>query len=389
VLNRPLAVALAVVAVYGLWLATLLRTGTDPMDFVHIGRQFATRSHSSPAISDGVSRYRYDGQIGYDGQMFFYIAVDPVHARDYLDDPAYRYTRIGYPLLAGALSLFDPRVVPWTLLLLNLAMIGVGVLALAAWLRERGAPAWMAAAYGLYPGTLVGLQRDTSEVMAYGLVAVGTYLCGRRRLALAGAAFGAAVLTRETAGLFPLLFAIAEVAGGTGSWRDRVRANWRAAGILLLLSFGPFVLLKAFLLVWLRSFGLTQQLGLVPFGGILAYWPWQPGQVEEVRSIVLPAILCGAAATWALLRGIMRVEVWALLVNVLVLVVFLGQASWVDLSSSGRITMGVALAAVMAAAVIARRGWFWAGAALWLSPMATWIVLPTAAYFLAAVGRHL
>jgi hypothetical protein len=392
VLNRPLAVALAVLLVYGLWLASLLRTGADPVDFVHIGRQFATRSQASQAISGGVARYRYDGEIGYDGQMFFYIAVDPVNARDYLDYPAYRYSRIAYPLLAGALGRFDPRQVPWALLLVNLAMVGGGVLALAAWLRDRGAPPWLAASYGLYPGTLVGLQRDTSEIMAYGLVAVGVYLSGRPhrgRLLLTGAAFGLAVLTRETAGVFPVLYAVAELASGTGSWRERVRANWRPAAALLLLSFLPYVLLKAFLLLWLHSFGLVELFQLVPFGGILAYWPWQPGQVEEVRTLVLPAIICGVAAAWALLRGTVRTEVWALLFNVVLLVVLLGPPTWVDLSSSGRVTIGVALSAVLCAAVLVRRGWFWASTALWLSPMATWVVLPTAAYYLAVAERHL
>jgi hypothetical protein len=217
------------------------------------------------------------------------------------------------------------------------------------------------------------------------------YLSGRARrgrLVLTGVAFGLAVPTRETAGVFPLLYAIAELASGTGSWRERLKANWRAAAVLLLLSFLPFVLLKAFFLLWLRSFGLAELLQLVPFGGILAYWPWQPGQVEEVRTLVLPAIICGVAAAWALLRGTVRTEVWALLVNVVLLVVLLGPPSWVDMSSSGRITMGVALSAVMCAAVLARRGWFWASSALWLSPMLTWQVLPTAAYYLAVAGRH-
>lgn len=387
--GQPLAVALAVVLLYGLWLAAGLRSGTiDPRDFVHVGRHFATQSRASPAITGALGQYRFDGDIGFDGQMYFYIAVDPVNARYYLDDPAYRYTRILYPLTAGLLAGFDPVRVPWTLLLVNLAMIGVGVLALAGWLRDRGASPWLAVVYGLFPGVLVAVQRDTSEVMAYGLIAVGAYLLGptgRQRLALAGAAFGLAVLSRETAGLFALLYAGAVLIAGGGRWPDRVRANWRPAALLLGLSFLPYLLLKVFLLLWLRSSGLTPSLQIqpVPFGGILSYWPWAPGQVEEVRTLVIPAIIAGAAAAWGLLRGTLRPEVWALLLNVLVLVVLLGPGPWVDISSSGRITIGIALAAVMCATLLPRRGWFWASSALWLSPMAVWLVLPTAQYYLS------
>lgn len=390
--RTPLLVAAVVVLAYGLWLAASFRSGVDVRDFVHIGRSFATRSEASRAITGALGTYRYDGEIGYDGEMFFFIAVDPVNARYYVDYPAYRYSRIAYPLVAGVLGGFDPRVIPWTLLLVNLGMVGVGVLALAAWLRDRGASPWLAAVYGLYPGTMVGIQRDTSEIMAYGLVAVGVYLSGRSfrgRLLLAGAAFGVAVLTRETAGLFALLYAAAELLSGSGPWRERARANWRPVALLLALSFLPYLLLKAFLYVWLGSLGLVQLFEVVPFGGILAYWPWAPQQVEEVRTLVLPAVICGVAAALALRRGILRVEVWALLLNVVVLVVFLGPPSWVDLSSSGRITIGLALSAVMCAALIGRRGWFWASTALWLSPMLTWVVFPTLGYYLPRLQHHL
>jgi hypothetical protein len=392
--GRPLVVALAVVLVYGLWLAAGLRAGTlDPRDFVHVGRHFATQSAASRAITGALGQYRFDGDIGYDGQMFFYIAVDPINARFYLDDPAYRYSRIVYPLTAGVLAGFDPIRVPWTLLLVNLAMVGAGVLALAGWLRDRGAPPWLAAVFGLYPGVLVAFQRDTSEIMAYGLVAVGAYLAGRtgrERLPLAGAAFGLAVLTRETAGLFALLYAGAVLIAGAGPWPERARVNWRPAALLLALSFLPYVLLKLLLFLWLRSAGLVPALQIqpVPFGGIVSWWPWAPGQVEEVRTVVLPAIIAGSAAAWALLRGTLRPEVWALLLNIVVLVVLLGPGSWVDISSSGRITIGIALAAVMCAGLLARRGWFWASSALWLSPMAVWIVLPTAQYYLSRL-HHL
>jgi hypothetical protein len=386
----PLVVALTLVVVHGLWLAALIRSGNTPESFIHIGHLFVSQGHGSPAIDAGAAHYQYSGEIGFDGQFFFYIAVDPLHASGYLDFPAYRYSRIAYPLTAGAVALFRPAVVPWTLLLVNLAMIGVGVLALAAWLRDRGASPWLAAIYGLFPGIPIGFQRDTSEIMSYSLVAVAVYLTSRiqrGRVLFAGAAFGLAVLTRETALLFAIPYAAGQLVDGDGPWRERVRANRRGAAVLLALSLGPFLLLKLVLLIRLRSLGLAPLLTPIPFGGLFYLWPWQSSIVDAVRVLAVPAVLCGGAAVWALASRKLRVEVWAMLLNALLLV-FMGAGSWADFSSSGRIAIGLGLSAVLCAPLIARRGWFWASAALWLSMTLAW-TLPLADHYLPKISAHL
>src|SRR5262249_27469938 len=141
-----------------------------------VGRKFVATSQASPVISGNANRYHYDGDIGFDGQFAYFIAVDPERARYYMDVPAHRYTRILYPLLARALALRDPDLVPYTLIGLNLAMIALGTLVLGAWLRRKGVSPWLAAVYGFYPGAFIALQRDTTEIMAYGLVILAIYL---------------------------------------------------------------------------------------------------------------------------------------------------------------------------------------------------------------------
>ena len=72
-----------------------------------------------------------------------------------------------------------------------------------------------------------------------------------------------------------------------------------------------------------------------------------------------------------------------------ILVILLEGPAYNDISSSGRITVGVVLAAVLALPVLALRvrAWIWAAAVLWLTPMLFWFALPTLrAYF--AVLRH-
>ena len=60
---------------------------------------------------------------------------------------------------------------------------------------------------------------------------------------------------------------------------------------------------------------------------------------------------------------------------------FLSPASFDDFTSSARVTVPVALAAVLAAPYLTQRArlWFWAAAALWLTPMIVWILLPVEA----------
>src|ERR1700686_1580441 len=196
------AVTALVVGCYGVWTAMALRHG--PEGFIRLGRIFVTKSQASPAISSRAASYQYDGEIGFDGQFAYFIAVDPVNARSYMDSPAYRYTRIVYPLTARALALGRADLVPYTLVLVNFVMIGVGTLALAAWLRRKGVAAWYAAVYGFYPRVLIALQRDVTGVMAAGWRSAAVYLSdlARRPVCRASVVFAVAVLTRDTAAIF-------------------------------------------------------------------------------------------------------------------------------------------------------------------------------------------
>lgn len=385
------AVTGLVILSYLLWTAAAVRGG-GPEPFIHLGRTLVAKSQASPAISGRANGYPYDGDIGFDGQYAYFLAVDPVNARFYMDSPAYRYTRVLYPLTARALALGRGDLVPWTLILVNLAMIAVGTAMLAAWLRRHAASPWYAALFAFYPGVLITLQRDTTEIMAYALVAVAVFLLdfGRRGTLWAAVAFALAILTRETAAIFAIGYGVSLLLSGEGPWRQRVRPNWRAAAIFGLIAAGPMLAYKAFLILWLGSLGLDAHIERVPFHGIASWYPWSAGQVDEVRIVVIPATLCGIAALWAVVRGVRRVETWLLLANVLILVVLLERPAYNDISSSGRITVAVALGAVLCIPFIGRlRTWIWAAAALWLTPMLFWFVLPTARAYLSVLRHRL
>jgi hypothetical protein len=374
-----LLVGLTVTLLYVAWVGLTLRQAS-PQDFIHVGRYFVERCHASQVISGYADHYHYDGDIGFDGQVVYFIALDPVRARCYVDNPPYRYTRILLSLLAGTLGLHKPDLVADALIAINLAMIAVGTSVLGAWLRRRGVSAWIAAVYGFYPGIFVTLQRDTTEILAYSLVIVAIFIFDhgpRWRVSMSAACFALAALSRETTLVFAGIWAIGLLLGGEGGPATRIATNWWRSAVFLAIAFGPLLAWKAFLFVWLGSLGLDGVLSPIPFGGV-AYHLRHEVEMEQLRTVILPGFLCLAAAVLALAAGVRRVEIWALLINSLLYMTFLGPASFEDLSSSARVTVPIAVAAVLALPYLPARtrAWFWGSAALWLAPMVYWLLLP-------------
>ena len=131
--------------------------------------------------------------------------------------------------------------------------------------------------------------------------------------------------------------------------------------------------------------GLAELVEPVPFLGLLRM-DHSAGWIEEVRSVVIPALICAGAAAWALRWRPRLLEPWVLVVNVVLFVVLLHESSYVDISASARVTAGVVLAALFSIPIVSRvigtRSWFWASGALWLSLMPFWLLAPEAGYFL-------
>ncbi len=244
--GTPLGVALAVLLVHLVWIGGYFAAGHEVRDFIKIGPKFVASSNASSIIR--IDRdYAYPANhdetaqgLGFDGQLSYYIALDPSKAHHYIagyDDPAYRYQRILYPIAARFTAFEQPSLVPWTMLAINWVSVGLGVLALAAWLRRKGLSPWFAGLYGLFPGLLIALQRDLTEPLAYGLVACAVYLFdfgGRRGVVWAGLAFGAAALARETTVIFAALFALSILGGRpNASEVARIPAPYRAVRRIL------------------------------------------------------------------------------------------------------------------------------------------------------------
>lgn len=382
-LSTPGRIACVVLLFHAIWIgAYLLGSGHDIRDFIKIGPRFERSSHASSVIHYDraygyiTGRAQDGNQNGYDGQFAYYIALDPAHAHSYIvhpDSASYRYERILYPMLARFTALEHPSAIPWALLIINWLACGVGVFALAAWLRRKRSSPWWAAVYGLYPGMLIALQFDLTEPLAYCLVAVAIYLFdfgGRRGVLASGAVFALAALTREITLLYPLLFGLSILVGRpNAATRPHGSGRARQAAGFLALALTPFAAWIAVDFSWLGAPHTASILDPVPFAGIFADPLRVTRQPLELVFVGLPALLVCAAALRGLRRGPGQLERLCLLANALMVVVFSGGAVWASYTSIGRVAIGIVLAAVICApylpmAFSARRATGGVGAAL-------------------------
>lgn len=205
----------------------LLIVGGDPAQLAGIGTRF---SQGQPT-----------GTEGYDGQFVLYMALEPRPAAvaEKLDVPAYRYQRFLLPLLGRALALGRPALIPWALIIINLAAHFAGTWAICQLLAARGRWVGFGLLYGLWAGAFAGVGTFLHEPLAFGLVAVASYCKDRRREGWALGLLALALFAKETTALFVAGFALADMLG------TRQRKHW--------LGYGGIVLAFALWQAWLWS----------------------------------------------------------------------------------------------------------------------------------------
>ena len=155
---------------------------------------------SRPAFLASETIYTFPpGSLGYDGQMYHFIAHDPWITRGAvaaMDDPALRYRRILVPALAWTLALGRDSAVHTAYFAVILGFVFLGVYWLARVMVGQGRhPAW-GLMFVLMPATLVSMDRMTVDVALAALTA-GFVLysdCRWKVLAI----LMCAALTRET-----------------------------------------------------------------------------------------------------------------------------------------------------------------------------------------------
>jgi hypothetical protein len=317
--------------------------------FVHFGDRFLSTSTRSDVITPSLGA---QSPIGYDGQFYYALAADPVNARYYMPGRAgYVYSRVFYPATARAVSLGSADAIPYAMLAINLVAVGAGTLAVALWLRARGAPAWPAALFGLYPGMIFSALRDLTEPLAFALAAFAVLAYDERRtgrLVASASLFALAALTRETVVPFALAGAAAlALADGAGRRTWRSARVWQRSLLFVAGACGPLLVWRQLVAAYVHE--PTQETGsgvgwAIPFHGIVSYWPFDLQHRLIVLTVILPTLAVAVGAILLLRRA--PVAAALLLVNVLFYVVFLPASVDVDYGAAGRAAIGVMLAAL-------------------------------------------
>ena len=152
---------------------------------------------------------------GYDGQFYYRLALDPANwahtAFGITMDQSYRYTRIGYPILAWIFSLGQHQLVPVVLVVLNLVAVAVIAMLGGMFARDSGRHALWGLAFAGYFGLVVSVGRDTAEPLAEACMLGGLLAYrrgGTRMYLLATALFAWGAITRETILLAPAAIAV-------------------------------------------------------------------------------------------------------------------------------------------------------------------------------------
>lgn len=311
-----LAFAAVVVAIH------LARVDGDVSRFVRASPPWADPS----AVPAGL----HVGAAGYDGMFYYRVALDPGSDRATdrgitFDRPAYRQQRVVYPSLAWLVALGDPSRVPLALVIVNvIAQAAVGWLG-GALARTAGRHALWGILFVLYPGSVVTLTSDLTEIVAAAFLLGSLLLLRRDRTMPAAVLLTFAMLTRETAAL------------ATGAFALTRALVWRATPRRWVPFVIPIVALAAWeatlALRW-RSLAPTEGAGsfALPLVG-LAEAAWRNGErLQGTAAVVWPltavfvlaTVVLGARAlsrglaheraawwTYALLAAVLEANIWA------------------------------------------------------------------------------
>ena len=348
----PATLCTLVAGAYVLWRLAL--AGGEPIALFEIGERY----------SNGGTV----GTEGYDGQFFYFIALDPEPSRvaAKLDVPAYRYQRILYPLLARALALGTASGVPWAMLGIGLASLWAGTYSVSELLANRGLSQWYGLSFGLWVGFVAPVGTGLSEPLAYGLVAAAFVLLAQERKPLAAVLLGLAAFAKETT--LPFLGAVLV---------SELLCDRNRRAVLAYLVVG--VAYSAWQ-IWLVSIFGT--LGLASGGELATRFEWIPylgliriGTVSLAAlalyllifgpSIVLPSLWGAIASIKAMLGGARDAESFSLFGNSL-LVMALPFSTFREPLGLVRLADGLVLSVLLFAG---RRGWmrplryslFWSG----------------------------
>jgi hypothetical protein len=215
---------------------------------------------------------------GWDGQFYYSMSNDILALRDtvaHLDTPAYRYQRIGIPLLANIASklMGQTWVSPLVYYCTNLGLVLLATLAGSWWFQRRGSSPYLILLWSLAAGVQVTILNGLPDAGADALLILALIGWYERHISLYVLAMSFATLAREAYVVIPFFAGAGALVGrlvGGGSSVPRARLPIVAHAL-------PVVVMLA----W--QFYVRSHLGSPQTGGVLLTWPF----VDAFRYIFL------------------------------------------------------------------------------------------------------
>ncbi|HSZ39750.1 MAG TPA: hypothetical protein VK817_07315 [Trebonia sp.] len=205
------------------------------LGFVLARWQVWAQGHISLFIMSGMKDYSHPSQMvppishvpsqGYDGQFYYRFARNPFNwnptAYGITIDHNYRYTRIGYSLIAWILSGGGhARLLPTVLVVINLICVGLMAYLGAKLAQESGRHALWGLAFVVYVGLVISVGRNTSEPLADACMLAGILAYRHRRYVWAALLIAYAVFTNEPILVLAVSFAVVRL---YQMWKKRVK----------------------------------------------------------------------------------------------------------------------------------------------------------------------
>ena len=220
-LNHPIA---AGVIAFVAWLGYVLaRWQVWAKGHITLFIMSGSRRYSHP--SEMVPKISHVPSIGYDGQFYYRFARDPFNwnptAYGITVDHPYRYTRIGYSLVAWIVSLGgNARLLPAVLVVINLICVALMAYLGAKLAQESGRHALWGLAFVAYMGLVISVGRDTAEPLADACMLAGILAYRHSRYIWAALFIAYAVFTNEPILALAVAFALVRL---YRMWKKQVR----------------------------------------------------------------------------------------------------------------------------------------------------------------------
>lgn len=160
--------------------------------------------------------YLDEWNSGWDGQFYYYIANDIFAQKDtasHIDADAYRYQRVGIPILSKLLSLvlFQDWVSPFIYYLTHFLLIMLGTAVAARFFIKEGVPAYWILPWSVGMGTQITLLNGLPDGAADALLIIAMVSAYQKKYLVYAIAISFACLSREAYIAFPAIFLGAQI----------------------------------------------------------------------------------------------------------------------------------------------------------------------------------